>query len=156
MLEPKNILRILRQELALQTRHCKLLEAQQQALLACDRVRFTEMQSAHKQILRELEVQHTERQAALQDEDGNLHSLTSLRECVPASSLRGLSGLEENLRATLKRVQTLTQRNQMLIQNELNYIAFTLDLFVEAGRCSDNSYGGGFRQAGRLLLDRVA
>ena len=36
MPEPKYILQVLRDELALQKRHCKLLESQEQALLSCD------------------------------------------------------------------------------------------------------------------------
>ena len=47
MTEPqhiKHILKALRDELALQTRHLKLLESQQLALLACDRARFAALQ----------------------------------------------------------------------------------------------------------------
>ena len=46
-------------------------------------------------------------------------------------------------------------RNQSLINNELNYIAFMLDLFVEAGRSAETGYGAG-SMGPRLLLDRRA
>ena len=155
-MHPKLILQVLRDELALQTRHRKLLEAQEQALLACDRGRFAALQEEHCRLLPLLEAQDVARRAALTDETGGALTLSALRERLPVESLRGLPALEEGLRRTLDRVQALTRSNQKLIQNELNYLAFTLDLFVEAGRMADNGYGGGRRPIGRLLLDRRA
>ncbi len=70
-----------------------------------------------------------------------------------------LTALEDGLRETLDRVQTLTRRNKTLIQNELDYFAFTLDLFVEAGRSADRATAPRMRSGrltGRLLLDRRA
>ena len=156
MTEPKKILQTLRAELTLQTRHCRLLEAQEQALLLCDRAQFTSLQTAYVQLLPELEAQDAECRAVLQDDAGAALTLSALKDFVPAGSLPGLPALENSLRRVLDRVQTLTRRNLELIQNELDYLAFTLDLFVEAGRCTDNGYGGRGRQIGRLLLDRVA
>lgn len=161
MLEPKQILQTLRDELALQKRHCKLLEAQEQALLACDRGRFAALQQEHCEMLAVLEAQDAARRAALTDEAGVPLTLSALKETLPATNLRGLPSVEDGLRRTLDRVQALTRSNQKLIQNELNYLAFTLDLFVEAGRTADNGYGppnggGSGRLTGRLLLDRRA
>ena len=153
---PKQIMQVLRDELALQTRHCKLLEAQEQALLTCDRGRFAALQEEHCRMLAVLEAQDGARRAALTDEAGTPLTLTMLKEAFPTASLRGLPGLEAGLKKTLDRVQALTRSNQKLIQNELNYLAFTLDLFVEAGRTADKGYGGGGRITGRLLLDRRA
>lgn len=153
MPETKQILKVLRDELALQTRHCRLLEAQEQALLACDRHQFAALQEEHAQMLAALEAQDAARRAALTNEEGEALTLSALKETLPAKSLRTL---EDGLRRTLDRVQTLTRRNQMLIKNEMDYLAFTLDLFVEAGRSADNGYGGGGRLTGRLLLDRRA
>ena len=153
MPETKQILKVLRDELALQTRHCRLLEAQEQALLACNRVRFAALQDEHAQMLAALEIQDAARCAVLINDNGEALTLSALKETIPAKSLRTL---EEGLRRTLERVQTLTRCNQMLIKNELNYFAFTLDLFVEAGRAADNGYGGGARPLARLLLDRRA
>lgn len=149
----KQILQVLRAELALQTRQLRLLEAQEQALLACDRTRFAALQEEHAQMLVALEAQDTARRTVLTDDEGQTLTLTALKETVPARSLRTL---EDGLRRTLDRVQTLTRRNQMLIKNELDYLAFTLDLFVEAGRSADNGYGGGGRLIGRLMPDRRA
>jgi len=156
MTDTKRILQVLRDELALQTRHRKLLEAQEQALLACDRERFAALQEEHCAMLAALEAQDDARRAALTDEAGAPLTLSALKEVLPDASLRGLPALEDELRRTLDRVQALTCSNQKLIQNELNYLAFTLDLFVEAGRTADNGYGGGGRLTGRLLLDRRA
>lgn len=156
MPNPKQIMQVLRDELALQTRHGKLLEAQEQALLACDRGRFAALQEEHCGMLAALEAQDDARRAALTDEAGAPLTLSALKEMLPAAGLHGLPALEDGLRRTLDRVQALTRSNQKLIQNELNYLAFTLDLFVEAGRTADNGYGGGGRMTGRLLLDRRA
>ena len=156
MTDTKHILQVLRDELALQTRHCKLLEAQEQALLSCDRARFAALQVEHCGMLAALEAQDDARRAALRDETGERLTLSGLKEMLPDAALRGLPALEDGLRRTLDRVQALTRSNQSLIHNELNYLAFTLDLFVEAGRMADNGYGGGGRQTGRLMLDRRA
>lgn len=157
--DAKHILQVLRDELAVQTRHCKLLEAQEQALLACDRARFTALQDDYAQVLVALEAQDRARRAALEDEDGPL-TLSRLRDSVPAESRRGLDSLGDGLARTLERIQTLSRRNKTLIQNELDFFAFTLDLFVEAGRGIDAGYGprGGRsgHLTGRLMLDRRA
>ena len=156
MLEPTKILQTLRNELALQTRHYRLLEAQQLALFACDRARFVSLQEEHSLLLLELEAQDVLRREVLKDESGAPLTMSMLREVVPAAALPGLTGLEDSLRWAVGQVQELTRRNRILIQNELDYLAFTLDLFVEAGRCADNCYGGAGRANGRFLLDRVA
>jgi len=159
MPDAKHILQVLRDELALQTRHCKLLEAQEQALLACDRARFTDLQDDYASVLVALEAQDAARRAALEDGSGPL-TLSQLKDLVPAKSRHGLDALGDGLTQTLDRIQTLSRRNKTLIQNELDYFAFTLDLFVEAGRSSDASYGPrGMRSGhltGRLMLDRRA
>ena len=158
MTDTQQILKVLRDELTLQTRHCKLLEAQEQALLACDRERFTVLQVEHAEMLPALEAQDALLRETLRGEDGDLLTLSALKEILPPNSLRGL---EDRLRQTLERVQTLSSRNQTLIQNELKYLAFTLDLFVEAGRNADIGYGPKGRSyngrlTGRMLLDRRA
>jgi hypothetical protein len=154
MADPNKILKLLRDELTLQTRHCKLLEAQQKALLACDRPRFCAIQAEQELMLRLIEAQWTAREAALHDGSGNLLALSALIERVPPAQQRALGMVRDSLRKTLERVQELNAQNQKLIKNELEYIAFTLDLFVEAGRKAQTSYGGRFR--GRMLLDRCA
>jgi len=164
MLEPqkiKLILKALRDELALQTRHAKLLEDQQLALLACDRVRFTALQDEYALVLVQLEAQDTARRTALTDEDGEPILLSALKEDCSERNRATQQTLEDSLRRTLEQVQGLTRRNQTLIQNELNYLAFSLDLFVEAGRSADNGYGAqrgstGGRMSSLLLLDRRA
>ena len=155
-LSTKSILQVLRKELALQTRHCTLLEAQEKALLACDRALFATLQSEHAEMLLEIQAQDAERRTSLRDEEGVALTISALKQQTPASSLPVLTALEDSLRRTVDRVQALMRRNQMLIQNELEYLAFTLDLFVEAGRSADKVYGGGRRIAGRLLLDQRA
>ncbi len=165
MTEPqhiKPILKALRDELALQTRHLKLLESQQLALLACDRARFAALQEDYALVLVQLEAQDTARRAALTGDDGEPLTLAALKDQCGERSRAVLQGLEDSLRRTLDSVQLLTKRNQTLIQNELDYLAFSLDLFVEAGRSADNGYGTNpirsraGRAASLLLLDRRA
>ncbi len=137
----KTILKTLRDELALQTRHQKLLESQQMALLSCDRVRFTALQDEYAQVLVQLEAQDTARRAAMAGHDGHALLLSAIKSQCSERNQATLQTLEDSLRRTLEQVQTLTRRNQTLIQNELDYLAFSLDLLVEAGRTADCGYG---------------
>jgi hypothetical protein len=158
----KNTLQVLRAELALQKRHGQLLEGQQLALLACDRARFAVLQEEYSQMLVLLEAQDTARRAALLDENGEPLTLAQLQALAPEKDQPTLAALEGDLRQVLELVQTLSRRNQALIQNELNYLAFSLDLFVEAGRNADNGYGsrhgfpGHARHTSLWVLDRRA
>lgn len=148
-----HILRVLRDELALQSRHCKLLEAQEAALMSCDRARFFQLQAEHTRLLPLLEAQQEARQAILRDDQNQPCTLSVLIELCPEAGRRALAGVGESLRATLERIRSLSTRNQQLIENELKYLSFTLELFVEAGRSADRGYGG--RMPGsRMLLDR--
>jgi hypothetical protein len=157
MADPQKVLKLLRDELDLQTRHMKLLEAQQTALLACDRPRFCEMKAEQDLMLRLLDAQQTAREAEMVDCNGNLLAITALLERTPEKQQRALGLVRDSLIKTIKRVQELTVQNKQLIENELEYIAFTLDLFVEAGRkATRNDYGGFGSLRGRMLLDRRA
>ena len=142
MTDAKHIAQLLRQELKLQTRHCKLLEAQQRALIACDRARFRALQDEYTRLLGHLEAQAQARQAAMQDAQGEAVTLPAFLETLPAPEQATFAGLRDSLKRTLERAQALCRRNTQLIQNELDYIAFSLDLFVEAGRQADLKYGG--------------
>lgn len=149
-----HLLKVLRDELALQTRHCKLLEAQEAALLACDRARFFVLQTEHMQLLPLLQAQEEARKTVLRDDSGQPCTLGVLAALCPEANRRALTQMGESLRQTLGRIQTLTERNQQLVENELKYLAFTLELFVEAGRSADRGYGYGGRTAShRMLLD---
>jgi hypothetical protein len=156
MLDKKKVNKILKDELALQTRHCKLLEAQQRALISCDRRRFTGMQEEYALMLTLLDSQEAMRNAAMEDDDGHVWSLSTLIEELPDKDRRPLDMLRNNLKRTTERNQALGQQNQKLIQNELEYIAFTLDLFVEAGRKAETDYTGRISGTARMLLDRRA
>ena len=79
----KEIIKVLRDDLALQTRHCKLLEAQEQALLACDRERFAALQTQYARMLLELEAQDGARKAVLMDEEGQALTLSALKAGAP-------------------------------------------------------------------------
>ena len=152
----KGIIKALRDELALQTRHCKLLEAQERALLACDRVKVCALQEEHAQLVVQLAAQDEARREALQDNTGKALTFSALKADASEPVVRALETLEGSLRPLLQKVQALTSRNQILIQNELEYFAFSLDLFVEAGRAACSGYGGYGSLGSRILLDRRA
>lgn len=158
MTDPKTLTTILKRELALRTRHCQLLEAQGRALLACDRARFTALEPGLADMLAQMQAQETARRAALTDDNGDPLTLSALLEQMePDSRAWGtLTSLRDSLRETIERSQTLMQRNEMLIRSELSFLAFSLDLFVEAGRAAGQGYSGGTRLGGRLGLDRLA
>ena len=154
MADPQKVLTLLRTELELQTRHKKLLETQQEALLACDRPRFCGMKAEQDLMLQLLDAQKTAREAELEEPNGNLLAISALMERCPEKQQRALGLVRDSLIKTINRVQELTEQNAQLIENELEYIAFTLDLFVEAGRKTKKDYGGFGSLRGRMLLDR--
>ena len=154
MADPQKVLKLLREELDLQTRHMKLLEAQQNALLACDRPRFCGMKAEQDLMLKLLDAQETAREAEMAEPNGNLLAISALMERCPEKQQRALGLVRDSLIKTINRIQDLTLQNKQLIENELEYIAFTLDLFVEAGRKTRNDYGGFGSLRGRMLLDR--
>lgn len=155
MTDVLRLTRLLREELALQNRHCRLLEAQQRALIACDRDRFCGLQGEYAALVERLEAQCETRTALLRDADGQPATVTGLVSMLPEGKRPLLLALRDDLGRVLEQAQDLCRRNQTLIQNELNFMAFSLDLFVEAGRRADATYGGGCRMR-RKLLDRTA
>lgn len=155
MTDAQPLIQCLKQQSTLQMRHCQILEAQGRALLACDRPRFSALQDEYAQLLLQLQEQEKNRRALMQDEQGNPCTLTQLMENYPERSQKTLQTVRDGLRRNLDRAQELSRRNQGLIQNELKYFAFMLDLFVEAGRSAEAEYGGG-GLGRRLLLDRRA
>lgn len=156
MTSEQKLIKNLRQELSLQSKHRQLLEAQGSALEACDRERFAAMQAAHADLLARLQALGQERMEMMCDEDGNACPLSTLLEHVSSRGRKTLEGLRATLGAVLAGNRDLSARNQKLIDNELKYIAFMLDLFVEAGRSAEAGYGAGSGIGRRLLLDRRA
>ena len=154
MTNEQQLLKNLRQEWALQTRHCQLLEAEGRALLACDRERYIGLQAEHVALLAQIQAQAEAREALMQDVDGNPCTLSALLDQLSDRGRRLMEPLRDGLHRTLTKAQELSKRNEGLITNELKYIAFMLDLYVEAGRSAQASYGGGYGR--RLLLDRRA
>ena len=149
MNDAQRLTRLLRNELMLQTRHCQLLEAQQRALIACDRTRFMALQSEYTALVARLKAQAEARSA-----DGE--TIAMMLDALPEAQRVAPAALRDTLAQTLERAQSLCKRSEMLISNELAYMAFTLELFVEAGRRADVSYGGNGRLGRRRLLDRRA
>jgi hypothetical protein len=156
MISAQELTHLLREELVLQTQHCRHLEAQQRALLTCDRVAFRRLQQEYASLTARLEEQAKVRAAAMTDQSGQVLTLTAVLECIPEGKRFSLVSLRDTLRRTIERAQTLCRENERLIKNELNYFAFALELFVEAGKRADIAYGGGGTWGRRKLLDRRA
>lgn len=152
----QRILNLLKEELALQNRHCRLLEDQQKALLACDHARFGSMQEEHALMLSLIDTQQVNREAAMRDDTGKLMQLSELIDSLPEKTRRAFGLVRDSLMKTVARIQKLSRENEQLIKNELEFIAFTLDLYVEAGRKADTDYGGYGALRSRMLLDRRA
>ncbi len=156
MTDAQRLTRLLRDEIALQTQHCRLLEAQQRALADCDRPGFMGLQPEYAALVEQLKAQAEARGSLLCDAAGGETTVAALVEALPESQRPAPAALRDTLARTLARAQDLCRRNEALIHNELEYMAFTLDLFVEAGRRADINYGGGGRLGRRKLLDRRA
>lgn len=158
MPDPQTIIMVLKQEQALRTRHCQVLEAQGRALMLCDRMRFAALETDHAALLVHLQMQDAARRSALADDAGEPVTVADVLAQMDEShrAHRTLTALRHALGALAERSRTLMQRNEMLIRSELSYLAFSLDLFVEAGRASGQSYGSGMLTGGRLGLDQRA
>ena len=107
-------------------------------------------------MLLELEAQDAERRAALRDEEGNALTLSGLKETYTRGQPPGFSVLEDSLRRTLDRVQTLTGRNKCSYR--MSWIIWRLrwtSLWKrDAVPTTATAAAGGC--TGRLLLDRRA
>lgn len=155
MIDHNQLANFMRQELALHSRHCKLLEEQQQALLACNRSQFCSLQPSYAALMERFEAQTAQRKEFLKNQDGEVATLYSLIESVSEQNQSVLHLLYQRLKYLIEMTQMLCRRNIELIQRELNYFTFSLDTLVEAGRQADMSYGGS-RQSRRMFVDRCA
>lgn len=156
MIDPQALLKALRLHWALHQRHCKLLKAQQSALLACDREKFCALQPEHDLLVQQVQQQEEALRVLIQGGAGSAATLSAQLACLPERTRRPLQAVQSGLLRTLQETRALSERNAQLIQNELHYLDYTLDLFIDAGRAADAGYGGRGPMRGRLLLDSLA
>lgn len=149
----KDVIKLLKGELALQKRHIKLLQAQNEALVACDRPRFFQLFEGYSAFLKELEVHAGTRDKAL----GGV-PLASITAQWPDEDSGQAKKLSDEIRKALARAREVSAQNQKLISRELTYIDFLLNLYVEAGRRSASyANSGEFAPAiGNRLINQVA
>lgn len=149
----KDTIKLLREELGLQKRHVKLLQAQNEALVACDRPRFFQLFEEYSRFLVELERHSVRRNKAL----GGLSLVEASAEWPDdeAGQAKKVSG---EIKRALERAKEISAQNQKLISRELTYIDFLLNLYVEAGRRSASyANSGEFAPAiGNRLINQVA
>ena len=152
----KHLLQTLRAEWSLHLKHVQLLQAQQTALLSCDRDEFCRLHTQHEALLAQIAAHTKVRDAALRDETGAPRPLSAWLVDAVGRTRQTLENLQNGLRETLRLAQTLTQRNAQLIENDLTFFAYMMDLYVDVARLSGDGYGGHAPAAGRLGLDRRA
>ncbi|HEX5323488.1 MAG TPA: flagellar export chaperone FlgN, partial [Capsulimonadaceae bacterium] len=131
MYESKDIIKILRGELTLQKRHTKLLRAQNEALVACDRPRFFQLFEGYSGFLAQLEQHATKREECLRGA-----ALSEVTAEWPEEESAQAKKLSDEIKETLDLARQISGQNQKLIARELTYIDFLLNLYVEAGRRS--------------------
>ena len=153
MYTSKEVIKLLKGELALQKRHIKLLQAQNEALIACDRPRFFQLFEGYSAFLKELEQHAAKRDTALAGAP-----LAGLTDEWPDEDSAQAKKLSEEIRNALFLAKEISARNQKLISRELTYIDFLLNLYVEAGRRSASyANSGEFAPAiGNRLINQVA
>lgn len=153
MYESKDIIKILKGELALQKRHVKLLLEQNEALIACDRPRFFTLFEGYTAFLAQLEQHAARRRESLGDAP-----LAAAASDWPEEEGQQAKKLSDEIKQTLERAKEISSQNQKLIARELTYIDFLLNLYVEAGRRSASyAHSGDFAPAiGNRLINQVA
>ena len=152
----KLLLHTLRAEWSLHLRHVRLLQAQQAALLTCDRDEFCRLHAQHEELLAQMEAQGNARDEALRGPDGAPRPLSTWIAEAAGRTRQTLETLQGNLQGTLQQAQELARRNAVLLENEMAFFAYMMDLYVDAARISGDDYAGHAPAAGRLGLDRRA
>lgn len=149
----KEVIKLLKGELSLQKRHIKLLQAQNEALIACDRPRFFQLFQGYSEFLKELEQHAAKRDTALAGTP-----LASLTAEWPDEDAGQAKKISDDIRDALARAKEISAQNQKLISRELTYIDFLLNLYVEAGRRSASyANSGEFAPAiGNRLINQMA
>ena len=153
--QPREALNLLRRELALQKRHLQLVKEQNSALIAGDRARFERLHRAYVRFVTELDAQCSDR------------TKTFGCSMTPIILLfYGWSGAERSagvalataVHQVLAEIQDVVNQNNTLIGNELRYIEFMLDTYIEAGRKTNGYARQGLfpRRTEHLLLNKCA
>jgi len=153
--EPKSIIEILRSELQLQRRHYQILQEQHAALLVGDRQRFAVTQQMYSHFLADARRHADARALVLGPVKVNLKD-----RMVAWTSRDRVAGIAliEAIRDLLDKIQTLGRSNAAMIENELRYGKFMLDLYMEATRKRSNYAKRGFQpvKSQNLLINQVA
>ena len=152
MTDSYKIIDTMRRELALQRRYLKLLDLQKTSLLACDRKKFTELQPEQETIVATLAANQDLRQKLFRMSDGQPVKLSDLLPTMPQRLRDAAVELREELKRVVADVTRISDENQTLIENELGYISFMMDSYVDASRKADKY--AGLRSGRRLMLDK--
>jgi hypothetical protein len=147
------ILRHLAAEITLQRIHVKLLSAQRMALVQRDHEGFVGLQPEHGSCLADLSSQAEERRRLLRG-----RSMAAVFASWPEAEQTKAKALARQLRQLLKEARMLCAQNAAMINNELRYADFLLDIFVKAGRKRIGYLpkGKGSACAVNLFLNQVA
>jgi hypothetical protein len=153
--ETKIIIDILRAELQLQRRHTQILQEQHQALLVGDRAWFAMTQRLYIQYLADAKRHADLRLKVLGPPTVPLKKRMS--GWSPRERTAGFA-LVDAIRALIENVRLLGRSNAAMIENELRYGKFMLDLYLEATRKQSNYAKRGLQpiRSANLLINQVA
>ena len=84
--------------------------------------------------------------------DGQPVKLSDLLPTMPQRLRDAAVELREELKRVVADVTRISDENQTLIENELGYISFMMDSYVDASRKADKY--AGLRSGRRLMLDK--
>ncbi|HEY3329110.1 MAG TPA: flagellar export chaperone FlgN [Capsulimonadaceae bacterium] len=128
---PKEILGLLRSEIAIQRRHLRLLLEQRVALLANDQEAFAAAHVHYDIFTRELEAHTVARREMM---GGETVSLRSVVNSWPAAEKAAGTQLLDALAQLIERVKVVALQNTDMVSNHLMYTQFMLSVMVRSGR----------------------
>lgn len=153
--EIKSIIEILQKELTLQKRHIELLQTQHGALISCDRAAFAAAQKDYVRLLAEVKRHAAQRSLAL---GGNTPPLKERIAAWPQRERAQGEALLVAIFTLIGRIKLVSLQNAAMIQNELRYGKFMLDLYIDAARKQSNYAKRGMQpmKSVTLLINHVA
>ncbi len=147
-------LAMLKHELELQRKHVRCLRDQNSALISCNRAKFEQQQKSYVALLSELEAQESRRNKLLAG-----RSLGDGSQEWTSQQRTALLRVCEQIGSASVQARDLNSQNRLLIEGELRYMSFMLDVMLDTARKTGHSYEahGGLATVQRsLLINRAA
>jgi hypothetical protein len=157
------LIRVIEEEARVFERFMRLLEEQQQCLMASDTGRLSSITVRLQQVLSQSQKLEEERSILVGEigrHRGNGSDMTVAEICDladPGQSLQ-LRELQETMLAQSERIENSRVRNRMLIEQSLEQIHHTVEMLgkVPAAKETYRSKADRYSEPGRLMVDRRA